>query len=154
LAGGEDFSNESQAYPGQLRQIITDYGLGDAVTFLGEANTQTLLKEYAQCSVVVLSSVLETAPMVIMEAMAAGIPVVSTDAGGSRHLIKSGQTGLIVPVDDTHALAQGLRQVLGNKETMAKMSSLAQEAAYKRFHARVIASKTRDVYCSMMGLDH
>ena len=89
--------------------------------------------------------------MVIMEGLAAGNAVVSTDAGGARFLVESGQTGYIVPVNDEEALAESLYQVLGDQEKLAAMSNWAREHASQRFHADIVAAKTREVYYRILG---
>lgn len=59
----------------------------------------------------VLSSVFEGLPNVIMEALAAGVPVVSTDVGGVRELVAAGKSGLIIPPSDVGALSEAMRQL-------------------------------------------
>jgi glycosyltransferase involved in cell wall biosynthesis len=82
---------------------------------LGNLDDDALLEEYATCSALVLSSKVETAPMAIMQAMAAGKAVVSTNAGGARYLVQEGKTGFIVPVEDCGALARALLRLLMTK---------------------------------------
>ncbi len=93
-----------------------------------------------------VSSVLETAPMVILQAMAAAVPVVSTDAGGIRYLIDNGASGAVVPVGDSDRLASELRKVVSNPELSKSMAGRARDIAEKRFRASDIAFKTREVY--------
>ncbi len=154
VAGGVSFSNEAKTYPQQLKQFVVDAGLEDAVTFLGELDRAALLQEYSRCAALVLSSVVETAPMVIMEAMAAGKPVVSTDAGGARYLVEHGQTGLVVPSNDERALGEALYQVLSDEAKLETMGHRAKEAAKQRFHAQVVAAQTRDVYYNVLEQYH
>jgi len=146
IAGDGGFSNEAQSYPWQLKQIVHEAGLEEAVTFLGPIDKPTLLKEYENCAVLVVPSVQETAPMVIMEAMAAGNAVVSTDAGGARFLVESGQTGYIVPINDEKVFAENLYQLLSDQERLETISRYAREQASQRFHADIVAAKTREVY--------
>jgi glycosyltransferase involved in cell wall biosynthesis len=150
LAGEDLPRSTSQTYPGQLRQFITDAGLEKAITFLGPVDRSTLLKEYANCSALVLPSMVETASMVIMEAMAAGKAVVSTDAGGARYLVEHGQSGLIVPRDDAQALGEALYQVLSDEAKLKAMGRRAEEIARERFHADKVAAQTRKVYYDVL----
>jgi len=151
IAGGEVFANESRTYPKELKEFITKAGLQEAVTFLGEIDKSAIMEEYSKCAAFVLSSVLETAPMVIMEAMAAGKAVVSTDAGGARYLVEHGQTGLIVPSEDEKALGEALYKVLSNEPRLEAMGRQAKKVAKQRFHATAIARQTREVYYSIKG---
>ncbi len=151
LAGAGGSPNERATYPQQLKQFVADAGLEKSVAFLGRLNEPSLLEEYSNCSAVVLSSIVETAPMVIMQAMAAGKAVVSTDAGGARYLVEHGQTGLIVPPNDEQALAEALYQLLSNEAKLKAMGLQAKEVAKQRFHAQVVAAQTRDVYYKVLG---
>lgn len=151
LAGEDHLRSKSQDYPGQLRQFVSDNGLERAITFLGPVDRATLLQEYSNCSAVVLSSVVETAPMVIMEAMAAGKAVVSTDVGGARYLVEHGRSGLIVPRNDTQALCDALYQVLSDKGKLEAMGRRGGEIAQERFSADKVAAQTRKVYYDILG---
>ena len=149
---GEDHSqSKSKTYIQELRQYIADAGLERAVTFLGPLDKPALLEEYSNCSALVLASVLETSPIVVLEALAAGNAVVSTDVGGARYLVEHGQTGLIVPPDDEQALGEALYQVLSDQAKLETMGRLAREAAKERFHVNKIAARTRKAYYSILG---
>jgi glycosyltransferase involved in cell wall biosynthesis len=149
LAGSGISSNDSKDYFNKLKQFVADFHLNQAVTFLGEIDRTALLEEYSKCSVFVLSSVLETAPVVIMEAMAAGKPVVSTDAGGARYLIEDGKSGFIVPVNNPKALATAIERIFQND--LQKFGQRSREIAIERFHAKVVAKRTRDVYLNILN---
>lgn len=151
LAGASISPNERLSYHQELERFVVEAGLTDAVSFLGHLEEPSLLAEYSACSALVLSSSLETAPMAVMQAMAAGKAVVSTDAGGARHLVEHGQTGLIVPPNDDEALAGALYQVLSDPDGLDAMGRRAKEAATRRFHAKAVAARTRDVYYQIFG---
>jgi glycosyltransferase involved in cell wall biosynthesis len=84
--------------------------------------------------------------MAVMQAMAAGKAVVSTDAGGVRYLVEHGQSGLVVPPNDEEALADALYQVMNSEAKLEAMGRRGREIARQRFHTDVVAAKTRDVY--------
>jgi glycosyltransferase involved in cell wall biosynthesis len=149
LAGSGISSNDSKDYCYKLKQFVADSNIKEAVIFLGEIDRTTLLEEYSKCSVFVLSSVLETAPVVIMEAMAAGKPVVSTDAGGARYLVEDGRSGFIVPVNNVEALTTALERIFHND--LHKFGQRSREIALERFHAKVVAKRTRDVYLNILS---
>lgn len=151
LAGGSPSRVTSGNYFQELRQFVAEAGLEEAVTFLGKVDRSTLLEEYSKCSALVLPSVVETAPMVIMEAMAAGKAVVSTDVGGINYLVEHGQTGLVVPPKDESALGEALFEVLSDEAQLEAMGCRAREKARQHFHAEVIAARTREVYYSVLG---
>lgn len=155
LAGGGISNNDPTSYYQKLKQFVVENGLSDAVTFLGELGEEAILQEYANCGALVLSSVLETAPMAVMQAMAAGKAVVSTDAGGARYLVEPGQSGLIVPPNDEAALAEALYQVLSDEAGLEAMGRRGREIAEQRFHIKVVAARTREIYyCILEQLAH
>jgi len=151
IAGEGGAANEVKSYPEQLKQFVKEANLEHAVTFLGFIDKATLLQEYENCAVFTMASVQETAPMVIMEAMAAGTAVVSTDAGGARYLVEHGRSGFIVPVGDEEALSQALYDTVSEQDRLEAMSNRAREIAQQRFHADVVAAKTRDIYYQILG---
>ncbi len=79
-----------------------------------------------------LSSQTEGLPLVVPEAMAAGLPVVATAVGGLPTVIEEGETGLLVPVDDA-ALAAALRSLFDDKPRARRMGARAREVALERY---------------------
>ena len=146
LAGEGISGLEPSGYPLELMQFIEANGIKEAVTFLGQLNDEALLKEYANCQLMAVSSILETAPMVILQAMAASVPVVSTDAGGIRQLVADGKSGYVVPIGATKLFADKMANVIGDIELSAEMARNAKIIAEDRFRASHIARRTRDIY--------
>jgi glycosyltransferase involved in cell wall biosynthesis len=146
LAGDGTSGGEPTPYYLELRRFVAENALNGAVRFLGTLDDPALLQAYAKCALVVLSSKVETAPMAIAQAMAAGKPVVSTDAGGARYMVEDGATGFVVPVADHDALANALLRVLEDETIAARMGRLAHERAARRFRAASVAEQTREVY--------
>jgi glycosyltransferase involved in cell wall biosynthesis len=146
LAGDGNVAGAPSPYYLELRHFAVEAGLNGSVKFLGNLDDAALLEEYAACSTLVLSSKVETAPMAIMQAMAAGKPVVSTNAGGARYLVQEGETGFVVPIEDSEALASALLRVLRDEAAAEAMGRCAREEAQQRFRATVVAEQTRAVY--------
>lgn len=93
----------------ELRQQAEAIGVG-LIEFCGEV--QDLDKIYSEIDVIVVASESEGLSMVIIEAMARGIPAIGTDVGGNPTLIHDGKTGLLVPYGDVDALCRAMRTVL------------------------------------------
>ena len=123
-----------------LAELAAELGISDHVKLLGSrADVPELL---SASDIFVLSSLTEGLPMALLEAMAAGKAVVSTDVGGIRAALDDGSCGLLVPPDNASALADALLRLLRDERLRAK---LAQKA-----RARV-----RDVYSlERMGADY
>ncbi len=83
--------------------------------------TKDVRPYYEMCSVYVLPSYREGTPRTVLEAMAMGRPVITTDTNGCRDTVKDGENGYLVPVGDAVALADAMEKLLGNPELMRKM---------------------------------
>lgn len=97
----------------RLQNLAKEIGVADRTRFLGLRADARLLMQAAD--IVVLSSRYEGLPLVLVEAMSEGTPVIATDVIGSRELVSHSENGLLVPVDDPHALAGAMGRVLEDK---------------------------------------
>jgi glycosyltransferase involved in cell wall biosynthesis len=108
------------AFVEALRRRSLDAGLGDRMCFAGPRTGADLDRTYAAADVMVLASRAETYGMVVIEALARGLPVVATDVGGLTeavgHDTAATRTGLLVPPNDPAALGAALRAWLGDAE--------------------------------------
>ena len=138
-------------YEKKLRNFIKTNGLEDAVTFLGLLDRRQLLSEYAACAMAVLPSLQESEPMTVMEAMAAGSPVVASRAGGIPDLVEDGMTGLLFPPRDSLALAEAIARLFENNQLCRVMGAEAKRRAQERFRAADVALKYRQVYDHIAG---
>jgi glycosyltransferase involved in cell wall biosynthesis len=125
-------TNET-AYVQQVQAACRELGLADRVTLLGVQSQAEMRRHYRQAELVALSSREEVSPMAAIEGLAAGIPVVTTAAGGAGYIVEDGHTGRVVPVGDAQAFAAALCDVLGDATTYRRMSSAARAAAEARF---------------------
>ncbi len=140
----------SQAYYQQVVDLIAAEGLQDNVDLIGLQSSDALLQEYARCAAVVLASRQETAPMAIIEAMAAGKPVVATRIGGVADLVEDGRSGFVAEPGDPRALAECMVEVLTNAELRRNMGERAQRLA-ERFRLPIVAAQYRQLYYEVAG---
>lgn len=129
---------------GPLERAVRSLGLGSAVRLVGERDDIPALLAGAGC--MVLASDYEGCPISVMEAMAAGVPVVATDVGGTAELIVDGRTGILVRRGDEGGLAEGLGRVVSDPAGAAQIRGAAREVALRRFGHERMASETTDVY--------
>jgi glycosyltransferase involved in cell wall biosynthesis len=120
--------------------------LGLDGVLLGPLPAESLIEEYERASLLVLPSAQETSPMVVAEAMAAGLPVVATRVGGVPQLVDDGVTGFLVGVADTTALAQRMSSLLGDEERRQAFGVAARVKAEAAFRCVEVARRVRAVY--------
>jgi glycosyltransferase involved in cell wall biosynthesis len=132
-----------------LERLVEDLGIPDKVSFEGfQINPYKFLSKAA---VFVLSSQREGLPMVILEAIACGIPVVSTDCpSGPREILENGRCGLLVPVNDVNAIANGIKKLLNDKNLRKEFSTLGRERA-KYFSIDKIVKQYENVICESIN---
>ncbi len=108
-----------------LRALVASRGLG-GVTFLGRVSPEAMPQVYAQADIFVNSSVIDNQPNSVLEAFAAGLPVVSTGTGEIATMVRDAETGLIVPPDDPAALAKAVTTLLESPERAVAMARRAR----------------------------
>jgi glycosyltransferase involved in cell wall biosynthesis len=106
-----------------LRQLVEDYGLEERVRLLGQLDGDLLPALYASCDAHVLPALHEAFPIVNLEAMASGIPIVVSGIAPHLELVDDGDTGLVVPPRDPAALAAAMAR-LATDRTAAKALGL------------------------------
>jgi len=123
-------------------------GVGDRVRFLGRrADVPELL---AAADAFVLPSLYEGSPLAVLEAMAAGLPLVATAVGGTGELVADGESGLLVPPRDPPALARALRRLLAEPETRERLGAAARRRA-EAFTAAATAGRVMALYERLLG---
>jgi glycosyltransferase involved in cell wall biosynthesis len=115
----------------RLEQRAHDLGLARSCLFLGYQ--EEVAPWYAICDAVVLTSVSEGTPVTIIEALAAGRPVVATRVGGVPDVVDEGETGFLVRPHDTHALAERLEILAHDPERRHAMGALGRERVLRRY---------------------
>jgi glycosyltransferase involved in cell wall biosynthesis len=127
-----------------LRSQAQALGIADRVQFVGPvADTAPC---YAQFDVFVLSSRTEQLPLVLLEAMACGLPVVATDVGDVRATLPYDAGPCIAPPADADALASSLRLLLGNQGLRARLGQKNRQVVAERFAAGACLQRFVDLY--------
>jgi glycosyltransferase involved in cell wall biosynthesis len=111
-----------------LERLASELGIDDAIAFAGRLPEQETLAEIARADMLVLPSFMEGLPIVLMEAMALGVPVISSRVAGIPELISDGKTGLLFAPSDWDELAQCIERLLSDK---ALGETLAQNGKWK-----------------------
>ena len=125
-----------------VRRKIEQLGLTASVRLLGDVVATDIMPAF---DVFCLSSRYEGMPYVILEAVAAGLPVVATRVGGVDVCVEPGKNGLLVPPDDPTALAAALTKLVKDGE-LRRHCAAASECAAHRFTSERMVARTLQVY--------
>ena len=129
---------------GKLKKQLAQMQLEDCVNMVGFSNRPHGL--IAASDIVVLCSEKEGIPRVIMEAMALGKPVVATDVLGTQELVVNGQTGFLVPLGDTDAMAERVKLLAEDSSLRDKMGSCGLKRVADEFNDIKIVESLHQFY--------
>jgi glycosyltransferase involved in cell wall biosynthesis len=115
----------------------------------GFANRAELRQHFATAAALVLPSLEDNCPMVVLEAMAAGVPVAAARVGGVPELIHDGKTGLLFDPHSAADMATAVQRLM--KEREGPMVAQARSEARKRFHPEIIAARHLEIYREVLA---
>jgi glycosyltransferase involved in cell wall biosynthesis len=160
-------ADEIPAYAAQCYDRVRDLGLGDYVRFLGNRNMAEVLGDF---DMLVLPSYNEGQPMVVLEAMAVGLPIIGTPVGGMEQLIVSpladangpgagpspvpspGPCGVLVPPGNVSALAEALTAVMSDQELYDIFSANSRSRVSQYFELDKAMGAYRRIYSQLEGV--
>ena len=129
---------------GTVNRLIRSLGIWDRVAFTGRIDPLAFAQEYAKACVAVVPSLYEGFGLPAAEAMACGVPVVSTTGGALPEVV--GDTGILVPPANTHALVDAISSILDHPEAAARMGEAGRQRAQRLFTWPSAARLTVNVY--------
>ncbi|HEU5099337.1 MAG TPA: glycosyltransferase family 4 protein [Roseiflexaceae bacterium] len=146
IVGDADYGKPDAVDP----TVAKDYGIWDRCHFLGQRPNAELPHWYALMNVLVLPSLFEGVPRVVMEASAMGVPVVATDVKGNREAVAQGQSGLLVPLGDVQLLADTIAELLADRERAQQMGAIGRCLAMERFDEQQVFDRVKAEYIRLL----
>jgi glycosyltransferase involved in cell wall biosynthesis len=141
---------------GELREVlrarVAELHLTEQVLFAGARPLSELARWLSAADVFVLSSHYEGMPLSLIEAMAAGCPVVATSVGGIPDVVSDDTVGRLVPPNDPGALARAITEVLANGDQRRSMSTAARARAVTAFDVSTCYQKTTAIYERILAI--
>ncbi len=137
---------------GELRSMLeaeAERSLGGRIRFLGW--TQDLPSLYAAADVVVSTSLSEGTPVALIEALAAGRPVVATDVGGVSDVVHDARNGFLAASGDVDRLAEAVLDLLGHEALRSQMGAAGRTQVAERYSAERVAVMTADLYRRLLA---
>jgi len=136
----------------QLQRLATDLGIAERVYFPGYR--AQLLPVYAAFDLFVLTSRREGLPNSVLEAMAMGLPVVTTDVAGTKELVLHEQTGFVLPQGDVAGLAQAMTTLAGNAQWRQAMGLAGRKRVEQEFSFTGRLQRIETLYDKIVGRPH
>jgi glycosyltransferase involved in cell wall biosynthesis len=128
-----------------LQELTKKMDVSEQVEFIGSIPDDALLNEYAECSIFVLPSSVESHPIVLLEAMASGKPVIATNVGGIPYMIEDGKDGLLVDYGDIEGLAGKILLLMNNKKLGDDIAESGKKKAMK-YTWETVSERTYELY--------
>jgi glycosyltransferase involved in cell wall biosynthesis len=128
-----------------LRAEVARRGFAERVTFLGSLEGREKLRVWVTSSVFVSPTWTEAFPLVVPEAMAAGVPLVISAVGAIPDFVRDGEDGFLVPPHDPAAVALGINRLLDDEALRSRMAAHVRERARADFDIEVGAAHVREV---------
>jgi glycosyltransferase involved in cell wall biosynthesis len=131
----------------ELKAQCDELNLNSNITFEGyKSNSFESLREM---DVFVLPSRTEGCPIVVLEAMAMGLPVIATNVGGNPELVIDGKTGYLVPVDSSECVAANIEKLITNRSLSRELGQNGKNRAFTEFHPASFTSKLQNLYSQL-----
>ena len=133
----------------EVDRLIDDLGLNGRVIMAGwRQDFQNLLATF---DVLAVPSLFEGLPLVVLEAMFAGVPVVASDVGSLSEALEDGVSGLLVPPGDVDALRAALARLLADDDLRRRIGERGREVASSRFSLQAMATAYESLYAEVTG---
>lgn len=140
--------NEKQS----LMDLARALELGEKAVFLGLVSHEKLSQYYAKASIFVLPSLNEGMSNTMLEAIASGLPIIATDTGGTKELVKEGMNGFIVPMQDNYAITQKIEKLIENPH-MAEQFGIESRRRAEELSWKNVAKQYADLYQEVNNIE-
>jgi len=140
----------NQEYADQMNQWIEDHDMKEHVHFLGKISVDDIKNELSQAAIYALVSLEENSPMGIEEAMAVGVPVVTSNCCGMPYMVRHSETGFLVDPFNSQSIADKFRYLLDCDSLRKQQGENGSRIAIAHYHPKVVAKRTRDVYVEIV----
>jgi glycosyltransferase involved in cell wall biosynthesis len=137
-----------RAYDDEFLQLV---GERPWCSYPGAVNREQLKSYLRTASALALPSLEDNCPMVVLEAMAAGVPVVAAKVGGLPDLIEEGKTGFFCDPLDAGSMTRAMEKMLADRASARELAAHAKEQARARFHPGIVARRHIDVYRDVLS---
>lgn len=148
VIAGEDKSQGGENRT-KLQELISELGVDDHIRLLGWIDD--VAKLLPTFDLFISPSRSEPFGLSIVEAMAAGVPVIATNSEGAREIVEEGKTGMLVPIGDSQTMAQAIQNLLKDPAERQRLADNALMAARERFSIQRTVDDTERLYAQVLA---
>lgn len=149
LRAGGRLHSTSARYTAEVTAELDALDLRKSCVFLGRRDD--MVDVYNACNVTVLTSRHEGTPNVVLESMACAVPVVATDVADNAYVVRNGETGYLLDVDDVETMAERVSDLLNDVSRRRAMGQAAREWVTREFSTEALGEKTASVYRTLLA---
>ena len=132
----------------EFERRVAELGLKESFSFMGRrGDVPQILRN---CDIAVLPSKAEGLPNAVLEYMCAGLPTVATAVGGNAEIVRDGVTGLLVPAQDSQALAEALMRLLKDPELAKRLGSVGRQYVIDHFSFERLVREVDSMYTELL----
>lgn len=142
-------SEAGQLEAAAVERAATEAGLVDSL--LGSLDAEEVHRRLSEADIFVLPSHVDAQPLAVLEAMAAGLPIVATAVGQIPVMVRDGREGFIVAPNDPPALADALDRLLADPDLRKRLGASARERAARHYDRRLLSQRLGEVYESLLS---
>ncbi len=132
-----------------VEQRLIELGLRSRVDLVGQVDA--IEQQLTSADVFLLTSEQESFGLAALEALAAGVPVIASRAGGLPEVVEDGRTGLLYEVGDTAGMAAGVLELLADPERRRRLGDAGREVAFAKYSRERAVERYRQVYLEVIG---
>jgi glycosyltransferase involved in cell wall biosynthesis len=139
---------DSSAYSAEYFRLVQERPWCEHINFAGRDRVK---EHFKTASLLVLPTLEDNCPMVVLEAMAAGVPVLASKVGGVPDLIESEKTGLFCDPERPESFREGVARLLADREFAQQLAVTAKAEAWRRFYPQVVARRHLEIYQELLA---
>jgi len=151
LVGGTPSFLGSDVHWKVLQDLVTQSSISKHVRFVGTVPYDKVIRYYLAADLFVLPTLYEGLPKVVLEAMACGLPVVTTRVSGNTDAVVDGETGVLIEPRSVGQLRVAMLDLLSDSELMAKMGSRGRRRVLEQFTWERAAKRVSEVYGEILS---
>jgi len=133
-----------------LHQLATELKISSVVKFIGAQARGEVISALRKAHIFMLPSREEVLPVVLMEALASGLPVVATSIGSVAEIVKNGQSGYLIPPMDIEAMSHALETLVDNPAKGQTMATQGRKDVVEQFDIRTLNQRLLHIYESLL----